>query len=456
MHRISRFVAALASLVLPAGGALAAPTQPAAPSAAAPAPQPPKPEAPAAEDPSQAWSVGVAAYERGDFAGYLAAFQSLAKVAPDHPMVMMRLASGYALTGKTADAIRVLSRLADLGIWSDLAGDGDFKSLATSPDAAGLRLRLQSLREKKVQNSVVAFRLTDKTLVPEGVAFDVNTGAYLVSSQFQRKVVRRTGDGAVVDLVKSGQDGVWMIFGLVADPVRRLLWAASTAEESMQGATADDAGRTALFAFDLDSGALKRKFVPPPGIDTTFDDVALGPEGVVFVSDSASGVIYAASRDARRLEPLVTPGQLGSPQGIAVSADGRRLFVSDYGRGLFSIDTQAGIAVRMRFPAGAVLLGIDGLQRAGQCLIAVQNGIQPHKVLRLRLSDDGLAVTSVETLDQNVAEMDEPTLGVVSTEGFVYVANSQDGKFRSAHGDFAKYPAAAPVLLRIPTSKLCP
>ena len=224
----------------------------------------------------------------------------------------------------------------------------------------------------------------------------------------------------------------------------------------MQGATADDAGRTALFAYDLDTGVLRRKFLPPAGSDSTFDDVALGPEGEVYVSDSASGAIFAATRDARRLEAVVTPGQLGSPQGMAVSADGKHLFVSDYGRGIFTVDPRAGIAVRMRVPEGAVLLGIDGLARAGQCLIAVQNGVQPHRVLRLRITDDGEGIASVETLDQNVPEMDEPTLGVVSSEGFVYVANSQDGKFRNAHGDFTKYKAAEPLLLRIPTAQLCP
>jgi len=444
--------------------ALAAAASPPAPAAKATPPAPPaKSAAPAAAtpaappvDPSQAWGIGIAAYERGDYPAYLAAFEGLVKVAQDHPMVMMRLASAYALNGRPADAIRTLSHLADLGIWTDIANDNDFKSLATLPDAAGLRLRLQALRDKRVQASVVAFRLKDPTLVPEGVAFDVKTGAYFVSSQYQRKIVRRTGDGAVTDFVQPGQGGLWMVFGIAADASRRLLWAVSTAEESMKGATAEDAGRTALFLFDLDTGALKRTFPAPPGQDSTFDDLALGPEGEVYVSDSASGTIYAATRDARRLEVVISPGQLGSPQGMVVSADGRRLYVSDYGRGLFSVDVQAGIAIRMRSPAGATLLGIDGLARSGQCLIAVQNGIQPHKVLRLRLSDDRQAVVSAEPLDLNVPDMDEPTLGVVSTEGFVYVANSQDGKFRNAHGDFTKYKAAEPLLLRIPTAQLCP
>ncbi len=406
--------------------------------------------------PGQSWAEGLAAYEKHDYVAYLRAFEAVAKVAPDHPMVLTRLASAYALNKRPTEAIRILSRLVDFGVWTEIAANNDFASLVSLPDAAGLRLRLQALREKKVQNGVVAFRLTDRTLVPEGVAFDPKTGAYFVSSQFQRKIVRRTGDGVVKDFVTSAQDGVWMVFGIAADPVRRVLWATSTAEETMLGATAQDAGGTALFAFDLDTGALKHRYLPPPGTEATFDDLALGNDGEVFVSDSATGAIYVVLRDAQQLAVLIPPGQLGSPQGMALSADGKRLYVSDYGRGIFAIELQAGVAIRLRTPSNPTLLGFDGLQRSGACLIAVQNGVAPSKVMRLRLGGDGLSIDSAEVLDMNLPEMDEPTLGVVSTEGFVYVANSQDSRFRSARGNFLNYTAAEPVLLKIPTAKLCP
>src|SRR5436190_19996507 len=159
MCRVSTFVllGALGWTVL--ASAATAPAPPAKPPAPATAPPPAAPTPPAAPDPSQAWGIGVAAYERGDYPAYLAAFESLYKVAPDHPMIMMRLASAYALSGRLADAIRTLSRLADLGICTEIAPDNDFRSLATAPDAAGLRLRLQALHEKHVQTSVIAFRL---------------------------------------------------------------------------------------------------------------------------------------------------------------------------------------------------------------------------------------------------------------------------------------------------------
>ncbi|MEO8503960.1 MAG: hypothetical protein ABI609_08700 [Acidobacteriota bacterium] len=411
--------------------------------------------APAAE-PADDWTTGIAAYERGDFAAYQRAFEALAKVAPEHPMVLARLASAYALNGKPAEAIGVLSRLADRGVWTEVSPTNDFKSLANVPEAAGLRLRLQSLRDQRVGLAEVAFRISDTKLVPEGVAFDARTGAFLISSQYERKIVRRSSSGEVRDLVGPAQDGLWMAMGIAADAAQRTLWVASVADESMQGVTAEDAGRTALFAFDLDSGRLKRKLLPPPGTDSTFDDVALGAAGAVYVSDSASGTIFTATADARRLDVLIPPGQLGSPQGMALSADGQRLYVSDYGRGIFAIELRAGIVIRLRVPEGMALLGFDGLQRSGNCLVAVQNGLEPNKVLSLHLTSDGLGIDRTEVLEMNTPWLDEPTLGTVTPDGFVFVANSGDGKFRKAKGDFNVFKPSEPLLLRIPAGKLCP
>lgn len=447
--------AALLGLLL-AGAALAA--EPASPPPAAPGTESPEPP------PGDAWADGIAAYQRGDFPAYQRAFEALAKVAPEHPMVLTRLASAYALNGRSTEAIGVLSHLADLGVWTDLAPAGDFATLVTAPAAAGLRLRLQSLRSAKTSSSEIAFRIPDSKLVPEGIAYDARTGAVLVSSQYERKIVRRAGNGtsggagtgSTSDFVGPAQDGIWMVFGIAADAPRRLLWAASAAEETMQGATAGDAGRSALFAFDLDSGRLRAKLGPAAGGDATFDDVAVAPDGTAYVSDSSNGTIYAALPGTKTLTMILPPGQLGSPQGMALSADGKILYVSDYGRGIFALDLRAGIVLRLRVPAASVLLGFDGLQRSGNCLIAVQNGVEPHRVVSLRLAGDGLGIEQVRVLEANTALLDEPTLGTITPDGFLYIANSQDGKFRNAHGDFSKYAAAEPVVLRIPTAKLCP
>jgi len=69
------------------------------------------------------------------------------------------------------------------------------------------------------------------------------------------------------------------------------------------------------------------------------------------------------------------------------------------------------------------------LYRHGNELIAIQNGIRPHRVVAYRLSDDGVSIEASRTLASNLPEFDEPTLGVVRGDDFYFVANSHWNRF---------------------------
>ena len=80
-------------------------------------------------------------------------------------------------------------------------------------------------------------------------------------------------------------------------------------------------------------------------------------------------------------------------------------------------------------PPSTSAYGIDGLYRHGDDLIAIQNGIRPHRVVILTLSADGASVTSSRVLVASLAEFDEPTLGLVHQGDFYFVANSHWNRF---------------------------
>lgn len=91
---------------------------------------------------------------------------------------------------------------------------------------------------------------------------------------------------------------------------------------------------------------------------------------------------------------------------------------------------------------------VDGDDARGD-LIVIQNGVNPHRVARLTLSEDGSRVTRAEILEMNNALFDEPTLGVVAGGWFHYVANSQWGRF-DKHGTlFPMDRLAEPVILKM-------
>ena len=67
-------------------------------------------------------------------------------------------------------------------------------------------------------------------------------------------------------------------------------------------------------------------------------------------------------------------------------------------------------------PAHTTLHGIDALVRHGRDLIGVQNGIDPQRVVRVRMNAGWTAIEGMDVLAANLPEMDEPTLATLAGE----------------------------------------
>jgi sugar lactone lactonase YvrE len=289
-------------------------------------------------------------------------------------------------------------------------------SAAVDPVAEGFKALLQPLGRSRE-----AFRLAEKDLITEGIAYDEKTSAFFVSSVHRRKILRVDRDRRARDFV-TGQDAV---LGLAADTPRRTLWACTAALPEMQGWRKEDEGRTAAVAFDLETGLEKARLSLGPGRHSC-NDLAVSADGQVFVSDTGANTILTAVRGAPTLSVLVPEG-IASPQGIALSPDERSLFVADYREGIARVDRRTGAVVRLQAPADAALVGIDGLARYRDRLVGVQNGIRPHRVVLLTI--DGDRVSRAEVLERSHPAFVEPTLGTVVGRDFFFVAASQWGAF---------------------------
>ncbi len=396
------------------------------------------------------YQAALDAYQKKGYAEYLQKMEAVTAQRPVHPTFLRRLAGAYALNGRAADAAGVLRKMAGLSLYYDALDDADFAGLRGEGVVQIAVRALEALRTRRIGSSEVAWTIHDRLFVPEGVAYDPVTRAFFVSSQYRRKIVRIDPSGTVQDFVSSGKDGLWMVFGITVDPVRRLLWAVSTAEKVMERYSIADENATGVFAFDLQTGALSHKYVlPERSAAHRFDDLTVSSNGRVFVSDGGSGIVYTIAPGGKSLEIFVPPGTIQGPNGLVTTPDGRWLYVSDYAGFIFRVDTATKAVSRLLAPADVALYGIDGLAWHKGSLIGVQNGVDPSRVMRLDLSPDGTRISAARIIDMNHPRVEEPTIGVMVDDTYYYVANSFGGLLRKPNSVLADQPLADPVILKL-------
>ncbi len=340
---------------------------------------------------------------------------------PHHGSIVFELGAAYAAAGRIEDATEWLKMVAEMGFPFRTEDREELRPCREQPACRAALSAIERNREPKA-TSTVAFKLAAPRLVPEGLAYDAASDSFFVSSVRQRSILR-------VDRSRRPQPfadrraGLWAALGLAVDAPRRRLWVATAAMPEMADALPADEGRSALVALDLATGRAVARYELPAGRPHVLGDVIVGPTGDVFTTDSTSPALYRLPAGGRALEPIAAGEPFVSLQGLALSADGQRLFVADYAKGIFAVELDSRRVRLLDAPRTAGILGIDGLYRAGESLIGVQNGTAPPRLLRLRVEGD--RITSVEVVDAGHPAAPDPTLGVVVGNRFFYIGNSQ-------------------------------
>ena len=273
--------------------------------------------------------------------------------------------------------------------------------------------------KQPVGDTTVALQRNDDRFVPEGIAIDA-AGRILLGSIRHGTIVRG-------DQVLSRRQGHWSVFGMRFHEDGSL-WFASAAVPQFDDVGADQ-GRTGLFRLDPASGEITRAAVLPTlAEEQVLGDLVLAGN-TIYTTDSLTGVLYRYDIAADEFTALLEPGTFGSPQGLVLDESGQHLYVADYIGGLYRVAVEGGEVERVTMQGPASDYGIDGLYRYGDRLVAIQNGIQPHRVTSLRLSPDGMSIVETRVLAANLPGFDEPTLGAIHDGALYFVANSHWNRF---------------------------
>ena len=353
----------------------------------------------------------------------------------------------------TAAVLDGLTRYADLGLGRNLMADTALAKLVALPAFRSVAARHAANLAPLVRGRPVAV-LPDSTFYPEGMDVDPRTGFMYVASVRHRTIAELTHRGDYIrELLPRGGVGLGALLAVRVDPQRGVLWATTSGIPQTAGFQPADSGVNRLLRIHLPDGEIDGRWdIPAAALGHTLGDVAVGPLGDVFMSDSQDPVLYRLPADGGGLQPYRHP-LFRSLQGIIAAPGARVAFVADYSHGLLKVDLMTGDVIRLGDAPGSTSLGCDGISWHDGAIIAVQNGVAPPRIMRFELDSAWTRIVRADVLDRNLPMADEPTIGTVVGDEFVYVANSQWEKYND---NGALLPGASlrkPVLISVPVKR---
>jgi hypothetical protein len=395
------------------------------------APLPVQSEADSARVAREAYRAALPLYRRGEFAAAREQLRRALNAWPAQQVYVRSYAQLSARLRDTAEAVRALTLLADMGLTAELS-DSDFAALRDAPPVRVVQRRLAANAAPLVRSTVAA-TLSEPDFWPEGISHDPRRGVWYLASVRHRKVARIDHGGRAHDFIKEGQDSLWAVLGVRADPAHATLWVTTAAIPQMAGYVAADSGRSAVVAFDLASGRLKARYLlPASAAGHLLGDLVVAPNGDVYATDSQDPAIWKIPAGGGLAEEFLRHPLFRSLQGPVLDPSGELLYVADYSVGVLAVELESRSVRVLPTPARTTALGIDGLVWHNGSLIGVQNGVAPARIIRLRLDAAGRRIETVEVLDRHLPLAAEATIGTVWGDRYFYVANSQWEEYDAA------------------------
>ncbi len=265
------------------------------------------------------------------------------------------------------------------------------------------------------QKVEIAFRLSEKDLIPEGIAYDAATKAFYISSIHKNKIVKVDAQQRASDFTTTAQDGLGQVLGMKV--VNGKLWACSNSAEG------NEKGMAMVHQYDVATGKLIQKWIFPfAGEKHLFNDLVITKHGDAFISDSDFGAVYRVHASLTVPELWLKHDRLRDINGIALLGDQALVVNASIGFFRMEIETKEfkSLPFGDYFP-----IGIDGLSTYEQSLVGIQNIIYPVSVNQYYLNNTRDAITKARVLVADHPDFEIPTTGVVVGNWFYFIANSQ-------------------------------
>jgi hypothetical protein len=390
-----------------------------------------------------------AALRANDLTAARQAYAHAVRAWPTQPAYVWISAVLAARQRDTSAALTYLRAYADLGLGRNLAADSGLAEMARSRAFTDTRATLMANAGPLVR-SRVQLAFGDSSFWAEGVDVDPKTRHYYVASIRYRTIADVAPNGTARELWRRGRPDLGAIFSVRVDTARHTLWATTSGVRQAEGYVPADSSIAALLEIRASDGTILHRWnVPPVTGGHVLGDLAIGPAGDVFVTDSNQPTLYWLRPGADTLESITSP-LFHSLQGLAPAPDARTLYLTDYSHGVLRVDLHSRTVTRVADAPHSTSLGCDGIAWYRGSIIAVQNGIAPARIVQMTLNAAGDSIVRLDVIDRNFAVADEPSIGTILGDDFIYVANGQWTKYDDNGKRLDRAKLAQTILLAVP------
>ncbi|TXN37488.1 hypothetical protein FVB32_04160 [Flagellimonas hymeniacidonis] len=256
----------------------------------------------------------------------------------------------------------------------------------------------------------------EKDLIPEGIAVDLRSGKLFINSLKHNKIVQSNIDGSnAKDFIQSNEHGYLAGFGMTIKG--NILYA-------LGNSLPKENNKSILLLLDITSGDLIKSY---PLNDAEFiylNDIAVGTQGKVFITDSETNNIYTINKSIDNLEVFYSNDEIKHSNGIAISNDDRYLYFASYTSGIRILD----IAAKKLVNQPNNHKGIDGMKFHDNSLITIVNSrrdVSENGVYKFHLDKKKTNIVQQQKLMAFRRPSDIPTTFDLVNNSIYFIADSQ-------------------------------
>lgn len=236
--------------------------------------------------------------------------------------------------------------------------------------------------------------IQDLYLVPEGIDYSPNKDEFYLTSIAQSKIIkldRKTGKQE--GFIESKEYGFRPGAGALVDNKENILYA-------LGGYFMFRDSLTSLFSFDLNSGKLLNRYYIKDTGDHFLNDLIMDKKGNLYLTNSKDSSIYILEKGSNSLKLFFKSAEIEYPNGIAISDDNTKLYVTSYYKGVRSLDIQRK-AILNEIDTIGYSHRIDGLEFYNGHLYAIQKGQGevPNNFKRIILNEEQNRIIGEEIID---------------------------------------------------------